>query len=162
MSSIVLDFPVRQSSELDCNFSKLLRASAKHDGKSWQVRESYLKGCEEELNQLRKESATFTENLKKETERAVIEALKVSEQKFANEMVLLKRDMDAENRLSDLKIKTLEETSTRRLTQIETLQNRLDEAKQQVENIALKAIDGASNLRALDRVNAIALEQAKT
>ena len=130
--------------------------------KNWQTRENNLKSCEEELSQLRKESATFQERLKKETDRAVVEALKAQEHTFAHETTLLKRDMATENRLSELKIKTLEEVNVKQLQQIESLQKRIEEAKQQVENIALKAIDGASNLRALDRVNAIAMEQAKT
>ena len=41
-------------------------------------------------------------------------------------------------------------------------QKQLDEAKQQVQDIAVKAIEGASGARALSHVNQIAMEQAKT
>ena len=60
-----------------------------------------------------------------------------------------------------LPLKHLEEAVVRQLQQIDTLQKRLEDAKVQVENIALKAIDGAANWRALDRVNQSAMEQAK-
>jgi len=38
----------------------------------------------------------------------------------------------------------------------------LEEAKRQVQDIAVKAIEGASGAKALSHVNQIAIEQAKT
>ena len=40
-------------------------------------------------------------------------------------------------------------------------EKQLAEAKQQVQDIALKAIEGASGARALSHINQIAMEQAK-
>ena len=51
---------------------------------------------------------------------------------------------------------------TRQYAQIEGLAQRLEEAKKQVQDIAIKAIEGASGARALSHVNQIAMEQAKT
>jgi hypothetical protein len=48
------------------------------------------------------------------------------------------------------------------LSPISALQKQLDETKQQVQDIAVKAIEGASGARALAHVNQIAMEQAKT
>jgi hypothetical protein len=45
---------------------------------------------------------------------------------------------------------------------IASLQKQVEEAKQQVQDIAVKAIEGASGLRALAHVNQIAIEQAKS
>jgi hypothetical protein len=45
--------------------------------------------------------------------------------------------------------------------QIASLQKQLDEAKRQVQEIAVKAVEGASGARALAHVNQIAMEQAK-
>jgi hypothetical protein len=42
-----------------------------------------------------------------------------------------------------------------------SLEKALDEAKRHVQEIALKAIEGASGSRALAHVNQIAMEQAK-
>lgn len=44
--------------------------------------------------------------------------------------------------------------------QIEALSQRVEEAKRQVQDIALKAIEGASGANALSHVNKIAMEQA--
>jgi colicin import membrane protein len=54
-----------------------------------------------------------------------------------------------------------EEALTRSAAQIATLEKQLAEAKQQVQDIAVKAIEGASGARALSHINQIAMEQAK-
>ena len=72
------------------------------------------------------------------------------------------RDNESEKKMSELKIKTLEETLSRASAQINTLQTQVDEAKKQVQDIAVKAIEGASGAKALSHINQIAMEQAKT
>jgi colicin import membrane protein len=76
-------------------------------------------------------------------------------------MVLAKKDAEAEKRLAELRAKTLEEALTRNTAYIATLEKQLAEAKQQVQDIAVKAIEGASDARALSHINQIAMEQAK-
>jgi colicin import membrane protein len=61
-----------------------------------------------------------------------------------------------------LQVKGLEETVARQAAQIGAIEKQLADAKQQVQDIALKAIEGASGARALAHVNQIAIEQAKT
>ena len=72
------------------------------------------------------------------------------------------KEREAEGRLSGLQIKTLDESVARQTAQMAALQKQLDEAKQEVQDIAVKAIEGASGARALSHVNQIAMEQAKT
>lgn len=129
--------------------------------KSWQAREAALKEREDELNRLRKETAEFPEKSRQETAKAAAEAFKAAETAHAQEMLLGRKDAEAEKRLSDLKIKTLEETAARQSSQIEALGARLEEAKKQVQDIAVKAIEGASGANALSRVSQLAMEQAK-
>ena len=129
--------------------------------KAWQAREAALKEREDELNRLRKETADFPARLAKETEKAVAEALKAAEGKHSQELLLLGKDAEAERRVSELKIKSLEELAARQCVQIETLGQRLEEAKKQVQDIAIKAIDGASGAKALSHVSQLAMEQAK-
>jgi len=129
--------------------------------KEWQQREAALKEREQELAALRKEAAEFPARLKVEVDQAVAQALRTAEAKYQQEIVLLKKDAEAEKRLAELQVKTFEELSARQAAQIATLQQQLDEAKQQVQDIALKAIEGASGAKALAHVNQIAIEQAK-
>jgi hypothetical protein len=129
--------------------------------KSWREREGALQASEEELLRLRKESAEFPSRLQQESERAAAEAVRATEQKLEQRILLLSKDSEGEKRLADLRIKALEENLTRQSAQMAALEKQLEEAKRQVQEIAVKAIEGASGARALSHINEIAMEQAK-
>ncbi len=103
----------------------------------------------------------YPNRLKKELDKAVNDAIKQTEQRLMQEKILLERDSELERKISDLKVKTLEETIVKQQTQIQLLQTRLEDATKQVQDIAVKAIEGASGIRTLNHVNQIAMEQAK-
>ena len=130
--------------------------------KSWEQRERTIKEREEEYVRLQQEVSGFPSRLQAETERAASEATRQTEQRFEQQVLMMTKEREADRRLSDLQIKTLEEGVARQTAQMAALQKQLDEAKQQVQDIAVKAIEGASGARALSHVNQIAMEQAKT
>lgn len=129
--------------------------------RSWQEREAALKEREDELARLRQQAAEFPERLKQETERAAAQAASAAEARVQQEILLMKKDAEAERRVAELQIKALEATVARQNEQIAVLEKQLAEAKQQVQDIAVKAIEGASGAKALAHVNTIAMEQAK-
>jgi hypothetical protein len=129
--------------------------------KSWREREAVLKASEEELKNLRKEAVDFPARLQRESEKAAAEAVRASEQKFEQRILLLTKDSEGEKRVAELRIKALEENLARQSAQISALEKQLDDAKRQVQEIAVKAIEGASGARALSHINEIAMEQAK-
>jgi hypothetical protein len=129
--------------------------------KSWREREAALKASEEELKSLRKEAAEFPARLQRESEKAVAEAVRASEQKSEQRILLLTKDSEGEKRMAELRIKSLEENLARQSTQMAALEKQIEEAKRQVQEIAVKAIEGASGARALTHINEIAMEQAK-
>ena len=130
--------------------------------KSWEQRERTIKDREEEYVRLQQEVSGFPSRLQAETERAASDATRQTEQRFEQQVLMMTKEREADRRLSDLQIKTLEEGAARQTAQMAALQKQLDEAKQQVQDIAVKAIEGASGARALSHVNQIAMEQAKT
>jgi hypothetical protein len=130
--------------------------------KSWQDREAALKTREDETAQLRKDAEAFPKRLAQEVERAVGEARRQAAQENEQRLLVATKDAEADRRVSELRVKTLEETVARQTEQLAALQRQLDEAKQQVQDIAVKAIEGASGARALAHVNQIAMEQART
>ena len=129
--------------------------------KSWKQREAVLKEQEEELARLRKESADFPARLQKEAAAAAAQARSETEGRLEHQALVLRKDAEAEQRLGELRVKTLEEVVARQQTQIGALEGQLGDAKQQVQDIAVKAIEGASGARALSHINQIAMEQAK-
>jgi len=129
--------------------------------KKWQEREAALKAQEEELARLKKESAESPDRLKKEVDRAAKEATQATEARLNQQLTLTGKEMEAEKRVAELRIRSLEETIARLNEQMAVLQKQSDEAKRQVQDIALKAIEGASGSSALAHINKIAMEQAK-
>lgn len=129
--------------------------------KGWQERERAIKEREEEYLRLQQEVGGFSSRLQAEVERAKGEAIQQTEQRFEQQGLLMTKEREADRRLAEFQVKTLEEAVARQTTQIAALQKQLDEAKQQVQDIAVKAIEGASGARALAHVNQIAMEQAK-
>jgi colicin import membrane protein len=129
--------------------------------KQWQTREGALQEKEKAYAEALKVVEEFPSRLKKEVDIAVTKAVKEAQEKMMQETALLKKDYEAEKRLSEVKIKTFEDLVARQSSQIELLQKQADLAKKQVEEIAVKAIEGASEKRALEHVNLIAREQAK-
>ena len=129
--------------------------------KSWQLRETALKEREDELVRLRKESETFPARLEAEAKAAAERARRESEARLQQEILVMKKDAEAEKRFGELRVKTFEETVAHQQAQIAALEKQLADAKQQVQDIAVKAIEGASGARALSHINQIAMEQAK-
>ncbi len=129
--------------------------------KSWKQRETALREKEEEWTRLRKEIDEFPVRLKTEVDLAVSNAVKSAEQKFEQERILLKKDGESERRLGELQIKALQDTVARQSAEIEKFQVQVEEAKRQVQDIAVKAIEGASGAQTLSHINKIAMEQAK-
>src|ERR1017187_8786449 len=127
--------------------------------KSWKQREAALK--EEEVARLRKESEGFPARLQKEAAAAAEQARRETEARLEQQAMGLRKDAESEAGLAELRVKTLEEAGARRQTQIAALEKQLADAKQQVQDIAVKAIEGASGARALSHINQIAMEQAK-
>jgi hypothetical protein len=129
--------------------------------KSWQQRETVLREREEELKQLRKDAEAFPARLQKEAQAAADQARRDTEARSEQQLLVMKKDAETERRLAELQIKTLAESAARQAAQIAALEKQLSDAKQQVQDIAVKAIEGASGARALSHINQIAMEQAK-
>ena len=124
-------------------------------------RETAVKTQEAEIADLRARVTGFPPELTAAVERAEKEANSRAETQARQEAQLLAKEIDGDKRVAQLKISALEESVARQVAQSEALTKKLDEANAKVEEIAVKAIEGASNARALTTINEIAMEQAK-
>jgi CRISPR/Cas system-associated endonuclease Cas1 len=75
---------------------------------------------------------------------------------------LYAKDMEVQKRLHEQKIQSLEETIRNQEARIQSLSKQLDFALKQVQDLAVKAIEGASNASSFQSLKEITLEQAKT
>ncbi len=129
--------------------------------KGWQLREAKLKEQEEEVSRLRAEAAELPARTESAVAVAVERAKSETAAKLDQEILILKSKSETDARISELRVKTFEDALSRSAQQIAALERQLAEAKQQVQDIAVKAIEGASGARALSHINQIAMEQAK-
>ena len=129
--------------------------------KSWQQREAAIKEREEELARLRKEAETLPARIEKEVQAAAERARRETEARFEQQILVMQKDAESERRLAELRVKTLEDGAKQQAAHIAALEKQLADAKQQVQDIAVKAIEGASGAKALSHINQIAMEQAK-
>jgi colicin import membrane protein len=129
--------------------------------KTWALRQTALREQEQEVAGLKKDSAEFPARLQNEVRQAAAEAAKEAHRQSDQEAILAQKEAESDRRISELRIKGLEDTIGRQGTQISELQKQLDEAKRQVQEIAVRAIEGASGAKTLAHVNDIAMEQAK-
>ncbi len=133
----------------------------KQRDREWATRDAQLREREQELASLKAEVAKFPAALQAEVAKAVAEAVKAEQEKAKQQMVLVQKDRESDKQVATLRIAGLEETLARQSAQLESLQNRLEDARAQVREIAVQAIEGASGARALAHINQIAMEQAK-
>jgi colicin import membrane protein len=162
----------RAEKEYDENLKKQRqRETDEYEYKKTLDRKKTQDKYDEEMRALEKKNREKQEALEKdwqereraiEVERARSEAIQQTGQRFEQQGLLMTKEREADRRLAEFQVKTLEEAVAQQATQIAALQKQLDEAKQQVQDIAVKAIEGASGARALAHVNQIAMEQAKT
>jgi len=129
--------------------------------RDWSAREAALKEREQELARFKAEVEQFPGRLQTEVARAVAEAVKAQEERAKQQLALFQKDRETDKQVAALRISGLEDLVTRQTAQIESLQTRLEEARTQVREIAVQAIEGASGARALAHINQIAMEQAK-
>ncbi|HEY1950679.1 MAG TPA: hypothetical protein VGG97_26935 [Bryobacteraceae bacterium] len=129
--------------------------------RTWTQREAALAEREEELSGLRQQVADLPRRITAEKEAALAEATRQVTAHYEQQILVLQKDAEMERKVATLQVSGLQETLKRQTDQMAALEKAVEEAKRQVQDIALKAIEGASGSRALSHVNQIAMEQAK-
>jgi len=124
-------------------------------------REKTLAQREEELDELRKRVGTFP----KELETVVTKVAKESADKIQTEAKsredLLKKEFDDQRNVLQLRIESLEKTVKEQNEQLAKLSQHLEKAYSQVQEIAIKALEGSSSFKSAGGAQPWAAEPAK-
>jgi hypothetical protein len=124
-------------------------------------REKVIAGREEELSELRKKVA----GLPKEMETAVIKAVKETTDKLTleakNREELQKREFIGERNVLTTRIESLEKLAKEQGEQVAKLTQQLEKAYQQVQDIAVKTIEGSSTIKSFANLQQWLSEQTK-
>jgi uncharacterized coiled-coil protein SlyX len=124
-------------------------------------REKVIAEREDELNDLRKKVSAFP----KEMETAVSKAIKETTEKLnleaKNREELQKKEFIGERNVLTTRIESLEKTVKEQSEHIAKLTQQLEKAYQQVQEIAVKTIEGSSNIKSFATLQQWVSEQMR-
>ena len=124
-------------------------------------REKAVVERETELNELRKQVSAFPKELESAVSKAVKEAIQRVESEAKNREELLKKEFDGERNVLNTRIESLEKTVTEQNEQIAKLSQQVEKAYSQVQDIAIKAIEGTSRSQPMANLQQLMAEQAR-
>ncbi|MCY1055697.1 hypothetical protein [Nannocystis sp. SCPEA4] len=128
----------------------------------WNERELAIATREQEYAELKAKSVAYPKELEAATNKAEAEGMAIARRQSKIAADLASKDFEGKKKIQDLKIHELEAASKKQDEQILELSKQLASALKQAQDLAIKAIDGASNSTSFAAVKEIALEQAKT
>ena len=124
-------------------------------------RERAVQAREEELAGLRRRVEGLAAETDAAVARAVKDALARQQQDAANREELVKREFAGERNVLTTRIHLLEQTLKEQAEQIDRLQDRADKASAQVQEIAVRAIEGSGSAKQLAGLQQMLAEQAR-
>lgn len=129
--------------------------------KQWAEREKELAQQEQYFEKLQAQ----VETIPQDKESAIQQAIKAGQDQ-ANYEANIKADLrnkelEGNKQVCELRIKSLEQTIEKQEEQRQILSKQLDAALKQIQDLAVKAIEGTSNIQSYQAFKDIAIEQAK-
>jgi len=128
----------------------------------WGQKEQDIAQQEREYQAAAKEVAAFESRLQSKIKQGAEEGKGIGTYQGKIKADLREREIEGEQQNYQLQIESLESTIKNQAVRIAKLSEQLDSSLQQVQNLAVKAIEGTSNRNSFEAVRAIAIEQAKT
>jgi len=130
--------------------------------KQWTEREKAIAEREKQFEDLRVKVEAFPKDLEAAIKRAKEEGKGIAHYQAKVKMDLAAKDVEGSKRFYELRLQSLQETIQNQDSRIQNLSKQLDSALKQVQDLAVKAIEGAANVNSFQAMKEIAVEQAKT
>ena len=130
--------------------------------KQWQAKEAEIAKLEQEYATAKEKVAAFEEQLRAKIKQGKEEGKGIGTYQSKIKADLRAREIAGETQNYELRIESLEQTIKHQGSRISKLSQQLDASLQQVQDLAVKAIEGSSNRNSFEAMKAIAMEQAKT
>ncbi len=127
---------------------KELNEKVRQTTQSLDLRESQISEKESELETLREEVTQFPEKLQEAIDKTNLETEEAVKNQYQFEMQIGQKELEGEKRLYEQKVESFLEKIKEQDNLIKTLTARVDQSGKQVQDIAVKAVEGASVLKA--------------
>ena len=129
--------------------------------KQWAEREKAISERETQFSELKTKVEAMPKELEAAIKRTKEEGKGIAYGQAKVKADLLAKEIEGSKRNYELRIQSLQETIDTQNFRIQNLSKQLDAALKQVQDLAVKAIEGSSNLNSFQAMKEIALEQAK-
>ena len=128
----------------------------------WQQKEAEIARQEQEQAAAADKVAAFEAQLRSKIKQGTEEGQGIGTYQAKIKADLTHKEIEGLEQNYQLRIESLEQTISHQAARIGKLSQQLDRSLQQVQDLAVKAIEGTSNRHSLEAIKAIAMEQAKT
>lgn len=129
--------------------------------KEFAEREKAIAASEEEVNQLRHRVSAFPKEMESAVNKAVKEAVERVRLEARNKEDLLKKEFEGQRNVLTTRIEALEKTVNEQNEQLAKLSQQAEKAYSQVQDIAVKAIEGTSHSQSLAQLQQLLAEQTR-
>ncbi len=129
--------------------------------KEWEEREKSVSDREKEFAELETKVENFKEQKEEQVEKGKQNGTNIARYQAKVKSDLKAKEIEGKKQSYDLQIQALEETIGNQELQINNLSSQLNSALTQVQDLAVKAIEGSANKDSLKAVKDIAIEQAR-
>ena len=141
---------------------KDIEESEREQEKQWAEREKLIAEREKVSAEVKAKVEAFPKELEANIKNGKDSGRNIGNYQAKIKSDLLLKDMEGQKQNYELQIQGMLQTMQNQDARIASLSKQLDSALKQVQDLAVKAIEGSSNLSSFQAVREIAIEQAKT
>lgn len=143
------------------NLYRELEETRQEQEKQWKEREESLSEQEKQYKQAKEKVEAFEEQLANKIKQAKEEGKNIGNYQARVKADLRAKEIEGEKQNYQLQIEALDKTIQNQDARIVSLSKQLDTTLKQVQDLAVKAIEGTSNRSSFEAMKEIALEQVK-
>ncbi|AKG23247.1 hypothetical protein [Calothrix sp. 336/3] len=130
--------------------------------KQWTEREKTISDQEKQFAECKAKVEAFPQEKESAVKKATEEGRGIAHYQAKIKSDLFAKEVEGQKRFYEQRLQSLEQTITNQESRIQNLSKQLESALKQVQDLAVKAIEGTSNVNSYQVMKEIALEQAKS
>ncbi|MBH8561192.1 hypothetical protein I8748_03190 [Nostoc sp. CENA67] len=142
--------------------SKQLDEFQQETEKQWSEREKAIAEREKQFEESKAKVEAFPKDKEAAIKKSTEEGKGIAHYQAKVKADLYAKEVEGQKRFYEQRLQSLEQTITNQETRIQNLSKQLESALKQVQDLAVKAIEGTANVNSYQAIKEIALEQAKS
>ncbi|HIK04372.1 MAG TPA: hypothetical protein IGS40_06605 [Trichormus sp. M33_DOE_039] len=130
--------------------------------KQWNEREKVIAEREKQFDEYKTKVESFPKEKEAAIKKATEEGKGIAHYQAKVKSDLYGKEVEGQKRFYEQRLQSLEQTITNQESRLQNLSKQLESALKQVQDLAVKAIEGTANVNSYQAMKEIALEQAKS